>query len=338
MRPQMPVTPLPISIVRALAAICILLFSAHFAAIPGASATPAPKSFKSPEAAAAALFDAAKSRNQRAVFRILGPIHKRWIASGDRAMDAHMAARFVSAYAQKSTVVKEGPDKAVLIVGADDFPVPFPIVQKGGRWFFDAHAGKQELLNRRIGRDELAAIETLRAIVEAQKEYAAGKSGAGGASEYAVKFKSSPGAKDGLYWPDQEGQPQSPLGPLVAQAVREGDLRPEDTVDGPVPFHGYYFRILTGQGPQAAGGALDYRTDGKLTGGFAVVAYPGEIWRIGSHVVHGQPRWDCVRSQSGRVNSQPGRPDGEVRPRRGLEKAVRRWKSRSLRLSHRSLR
>jgi hypothetical protein len=269
----MPVTPFRPSVTGALTAICILLSSG---ALSGADATPAPKSFKSPEAAATALFEAAKARSQRTVLRILGSIHKRWIISGDHAMDTQMAARFVTAYAQKSSVVMEGPDKAVLIVGADDFPVPFPIVREGDRWFFDAHAGKQELLNRRIGRDELAAMETLRAIVEAQKEYAASKSGTGGAPEYAARFKSSPGAKDGLYWPDQEGQPQSPLGPLIAQAVRDGDIRPEDARDGPIPYHGYYFRILTGQGPQAEGGALDYMTSGKLTGGFAVVAYPAK--------------------------------------------------------------
>jgi hypothetical protein len=274
----MPVPPLQRFIVRPFAAVCMLLM---FAGGPGAGATPAARSFKSPEAAAGALFNAVKSGNQRAMLHILGPIHKRWIISGDRVADARMAARFVAAWAQKFSVVRKGPDKAALTVGADDFPVPFPIVRKNGRWFFDVHAGKQELLNRRIGRRELAAIETLKIVVKAQKEYAAEKSKAGGVPEYAAKFRSSPGARDGLYWPDKEGQPRSPLGLLVAQAAGGGGDRQKDAKSGAVPYHGYYFRILTSQGPKATGGALDYMAGGKLTGGFAVVAYPAKYGATG---------------------------------------------------------
>jgi hypothetical protein len=161
-----------------------------------------------------------------------------------------------------------------LEVGTNDWPMPIPLVKADGQWRFDTAAGKEEIINRHIGKDELCAIGVCRAYVTAQRQYANLDAGAGG-SKYALKFKSTPGAKDGLYWPPVENEPASPFGPLVAEAHAEGYVH--HTGSGPHPFHGYYFRILTRQGKDAPGGKMNYMSHGQLTGGFALVAYP-EHW------------------------------------------------------------
>ena len=162
----------------------------------------------------------------------------------------------------------KGSSRAVLTVGVDDWPMPVPLVMTGMRWSFDAAAGREEVLARRIGRNELNTIQVLKAMADAQIEYA--RTGAGsGQLAYAQKFASSPGKKDGLYWPVKDGEPMSPLGPLVAQAATEGY-----TTANLTPYHGYLFRILTGQGSSAPGGAFDYVAKGVMIGGFAMVAYP----------------------------------------------------------------
>jgi hypothetical protein len=239
-----------------------------------ATRNPGQASFSSPEEAAKALVDAAKADKIDAVIRILGPGNRDWILSGDEAQDAQARQRFVSAFEQKSTITKDGK-KASIIIGDDDFPFPFPLIKKGGRWLFDTEAGKEELLNRQIGRNELNTIEALRAIVEAQREYAAMPRDGSAVPEYARKFRSSEGNKDGLYWPTAEGEKESPLGPLVAEAVREGYRAPA-AESGPAPYQGYYFRILSSQGRNAPGGAYDYVVKGKMIGGFAVIAYPAK--------------------------------------------------------------
>jgi len=243
--------------------------------IAGAVAAPAskPAAFGSPQEAAKALLSAAKTGNVETIVQILGADTKQWLASGDPTQDARERQRFVGAYEQKSAFEMQGPDKAVLTVGNDNFPFPFPLVRKGGRWSFDAAAGKEELLNRRVGRNELHTVEALRAIVAAQREYARMERDHGQVPEYAQKFRSSPGRKDGLYWPAAAGEAQSPLGPLVANAVRDG-YRPSSENSGPIPYQGYHFRILTGQGEHAPGGTYDYVVNGKMVGGFAVIAYP----------------------------------------------------------------
>jgi hypothetical protein len=229
------------------------------------------ESFASPQQAASALFEAAKAKDLKAIMAVLGPANGDWILSGDSAQDAQRIERFASAYAQKVTITNAGDAKALLSIGNDDFPFAFPIVKRGGTWSFDAQAGREELLNRTIGRNELDTIQTLLAIVDAQHEYASLQRSSQDVSAYATRFRSRPGKTDGLYWPTRANEPPSPLGLLVAAAEREG-YRAD--VDGPSPFHGYYYRILTGQGPHAAGGEYSYIVRGRMIGGFAVLAYP----------------------------------------------------------------
>jgi hypothetical protein len=176
---------------------------------------------------------------------------------------------------QSCTQVKEGDDKITLEVGTNNWPYPIPLVRAGGQWYFDTAAGKEEIINRHIGKDELCAIGVCRAYVVAQRQYASANPDAVAVVNYAQKFKSAPGKKDGLYWPAAENEPASPFGALVAEAQAEGYTKHKGA--GPHPFHGYYFRILTRQGEAAPGGKMDYLSHGSLTGGFALVAYP-EHW------------------------------------------------------------
>jgi hypothetical protein len=186
--------------------------------------------------------------------------------------DANNAQRFAATMSQSCTQVKEGDNKITLEVGTNNWPYPIPLVRAGGQWFFDTAAGKEEMINRHIGKDELCAIGVCRTYVIAQRQYA---SNVGGGVNYAQHFKSTPGTKDGLYWPVTEGETASPFGPLVAEAHAEGYVTHKSA--GPHPFHGYYFKILTRQGEAAPGGKMNYLSDGNLTGGFALVAYP-EHW------------------------------------------------------------
>jgi hypothetical protein len=262
---------LPTTLLAALAAASICLGSAAAAG----AANNAPSTFGSPDEAVKALVAAAKSDDIDAIVRILGADTREWLLSGDPALDEQVRQRFVTAFEQKSALETQSSDKVALSVGNDGFPFPFPLVQKSGRWSFDAAAGKEELLNRWVGRDEINTIQTLLAIVDAQREYASMGAGPGRVPQYAQKFRSSPGKMDGLYWPAEPGQKESPLGPLLADAVKAGYRAPAADA-GPVPYQGYYFRILTGQGEHAAGGAYDYVVKGKMIGGFAVVAYPAK--------------------------------------------------------------
>jgi hypothetical protein len=240
---------------------------------PAAKSTAAPRSFATPEEAARALTDAARSKNVDALVAIVGPGSSSWLFSGDMVADANDWKKFVDAYDQKSGFERKDESHAVLVVGADDWPFPAPVVKHGSHWAFDAKAGREEILNRRIGRNELDAMQTMLAIVDAQREYAATDADGNGYADYAKRFSSTPGKKDGLYWPAKAGQPESPLGPLVAVAAREGYLKGKEA-PAPQAYHGYRFRILTSQGPDAPGGAYDYIVGNKLLGGFAVVAYP----------------------------------------------------------------
>ena len=244
-------------------------------AVAAGPAGNAPITFGSPDEAVKALINAARADNVDAIVQIFGAASRDWLLSGDPVQDAQARQRFVAAFEQKSALEMQGSDKVVLNVGDDGFPFPFPLVQKAGRWSFYAAAGKEELLNRWIGRDELNTIEALHAIVDTQHEYATMDRGPGRVPEYAQKFRSSPGKKDGLYWPATPGEKESPLGPLIADAVKAA-YRVPDTESGPVPYQGYYFRILSGQGERAPGGAYDYVVKGKMIGGFAVIAYPAK--------------------------------------------------------------
>lgn len=232
-----------------------------------------PKGFKSPEDAAQALLAAAKSADDTDLTQILGPSLKEWIRSGDPVADAQARTNFVTAAEQKLAFEQEGAGKVVALIGDDAFPFPIPLVKSGEEWKFDPESGKQEIIDRRVGSNELTTIQTLLAIVDAQNDYAALSRSRGHSAEYARKFISSSGKQDGLYWPTEEGQPKSPLGELVANAEGAG-YSARAASEPRVPFNGYYYRMLFAQGPAAKGGSYDYLVRGKLLGGFAVIAWP----------------------------------------------------------------
>jgi hypothetical protein len=236
--------------------------------------------FATPDDAASALLAAAKSDDQNSLISIFGPDSQHLINSGDPVQDKNTAAAFVAGYAQMHRWRKMPDDAQMLLVGADNFPFPIPLKKNAdGKWFFDTAAGKDEVLNRRIGRNELAIIDVCNAAVDAQGEYYSKPHDGQPAKLFAAKFISDQGKQNGLYWQSADGQPQSPLGPLAAFATAEGytTAKPE----GHVPFHGYYFRMLKGQSDKAPGGAKDYVVNGKMTGGFAFVAYPAEYGNSG---------------------------------------------------------
>jgi hypothetical protein len=222
--------------------------------------------------AANALIAAAKAGDENALLAIFGPESKDLLYSGDPVQDKNAVTEFVGRYDVMHRWRKLEDGSQVLVVGADNFPFPIPLKKNSeGRWFFDTSAGKEEILNRRVGRNELAVINLCGAVVDAQAEYYAQKHG--GVKQYAQKFISDPGQEDGLYWPEAPGQPQSPLGPLAAKATADGYKADPAHHQ---PFHGYYFAMLTKQGSDAPGGVKDYIVNGKMTGGFAVVAYPAK--------------------------------------------------------------
>jgi hypothetical protein len=230
--------------------------------------------FASPDEAVKALQAAAEAKDKAALREIFGSEFDKLI-TGDKVQDANDAQRFATVLAQGCQPVKEGEDKITLEIGTNNHPMAIPLVKADGQWHFDTAAGKEEIINRHIGKDELHAIGVCRAYVAAQRQYASANPDAGAGTKYAQKFKSTPGKKDGLYWPSAENEPASPFGSLVAEAHAEGYGKHKSA--RPHPFHGYYFRILTRQSKAAAGGKIDYMSDGNLTGGFALVAYP-ERW------------------------------------------------------------
>jgi hypothetical protein len=238
------------------------------------------KSFKSPEEAVRALADAVKGNDEKELLAIFGPAGKELISSGDAIADRTGRDRFVKAYEEMNKLVKEDDKKIILHVGNGDWPFPIPLVQKGEDWFFDTMAGREEILNRRIGRNELNAIQVCLAYVDAQREYALKDRDGDKLLEYAQRFISQKGKKDGLYWEVKEGKKQSPLGPLVAKAATEGYLG-KKSEGKHTPYHGYYYRILKAQGKDAPGGEYDYVVNGKMVGGFALIAHPAEYGNSG---------------------------------------------------------
>jgi hypothetical protein len=240
---------------------------------------PSAKMFASPDDAGYALLAAAKSGDQDSVVGILGPDSKEIVSSGDSVEDKNAAETFATDYGTMHRWRKIEGGAQVLLVGADNFAFPIPLKKNGsGQWFFDSAAGKDEVLSRRIGRNELTIIDTCRAVADAQNQYFSEFHDGETTKQYAMKFLSDPGKHNGLYWESPEGQPQSPLGPLVAFAASEGySAKP----DAHMPFHGYYFRMLKGQSDKAPGGSKAYIVDGKMVGGFALVAYPTEYGNSG---------------------------------------------------------
>jgi Protein of unknown function (DUF2950) len=228
---------------------------------------PGQKTFSSAEEATNALVTAAQANDEKMMLEILGPDGKQIVSSGDESEDANSRANFVKRYQEMHRLVKESDGTTVLYIGAHNWPAPIPLVHMGNSWYFDTKAGKKEILYRRIGRNELSAIHICQELVAAQKEYSAEH------KEYAREIFSDEGQHNGLYWKAAEGEPQSPIGPLVASAVPPGYARSQGA---PTPYRGYYFHILTRQGKNAPGGAKNYVVNGKITEGFAFVAYPAE--------------------------------------------------------------
>ena len=240
-----------------------------------ASVAAAQQAFKTPDEAASALVRAAKAGDMKALVTVLGPDGEDIVSSGDEVADQATREKFVAAYDAKHKIDMEGDSKATIVIGQEDFPLPIPILRKDGMWRFDTAAGRDEILFRRIGKNELDAIQASLAYVDAQNEYAEKDRTGAGMNTYAQRIISQPGKKDGLYWP--VGEEESPLGELVAQATAQGYR----VGGGRTPYHGYYFKILTKQGPAAPGGELDYVVNGKMIGGFALVAYPAEYRNSG---------------------------------------------------------
>lgn len=245
--------------------------------LPVNAAKTAHNSFASPEEAVKALVEALRADDSKNINAIFGPGAKDVLSSGDPVQDKAGRQEFLKLYDVKNSLVTESKSKVVLQVGPDDWPFPVPVVKKGKKWSFDTKKGKQELINRRIGRNELSTIQTCLAYVDAQREFAVSDPDGDGIPEYAQKFVSTPGKKDGLYWETKPGETESPFGDLFAKATKEG----YKAGDKPIPYHGYYFKILLAQGKDAPGGSIDYVVKGRMIGGFAMVAYPAQYGASG---------------------------------------------------------
>jgi Protein of unknown function (DUF2950) len=252
-------------------------WTAAIVIIASVSVANAQQSFKSPEEAVEALVSATRDAWPKGVVTVLGRDGADIVSSGDKVADEAIRDKFIMTYDAKHQVTMEGDNKAVLIIGPQDFPFPIPLTRKDGAWQFDTAAGRLEILYRRIGRNEFDAIQACLAYVDAQNDYAEKDRTGAGVAAYAQRIVSHPGKKDGLYWPSAEGGNVSPLGELVAKATTEGYT----VGGGRTPFHGYYYKILTQQGPSAPGGAVDYVVNGKMIGGFALVAYPAQYGNSG---------------------------------------------------------
>jgi hypothetical protein len=240
---------------------------------------PSVRAFASPDDAGNGLLQAAKSGDQNVLLAVFGPDSKELISSGDAVQDKATLDKFMTGYGVMHRWRKMPDGSQILLIGADNFPFPIPLKKNdGGQWVFDTAAGKDEVLSRRVGRNELAVIDICGALADAQAEYFSQRHMDGSTKQYAMKFISDPGKQNGLYWSSPEGQPQSPLGPMAAFATSEGySAKP----DAHTPFHGYYFRMLKGQTDKAPGGAMDYVADGKDARGFGFVAYPAEYGNSG---------------------------------------------------------
>jgi hypothetical protein len=276
MKPRLRSSRYPVVLVLLVAVLLVL-------GVLASGCASAPQKFDAPEQAADALISAARAGSTDQLAKLLGSDAKDVIASGDQVADREALERFAKMYDEKHQLVPAGDRSVTMVVGNEEWPLPVPIVRddRGGKWYFDADAGRDELINRRIGRNELDAIEVCLAIVDAQREYVRLDPQGAGVPLYAAKVPSSPGKKDGLYWPTREGEPPSPLGELVAAAAAEGytPRGPDDV--GPRPYHGYLYRPLTSQSAAARGGKFDYVVNGKLIGGFGVVAFPAEYGNSG---------------------------------------------------------
>ena len=236
------------------------------------------KEFRSADDAVNAFIGAIRADDTPRLLAIMGPEGEDIVSSGDDVSDRLRRQKFIQLYDEKHSLSNENGDGVTLVVGKSDWPFPVQIVRRGSGWVFDSNAGREEIINRRIGENELAAIETCKAIGDAQRDFALQARSADGIAHYARQFASDPGKHNGLYWPTAEGEEPSPLGELVVQAAAEGYKRREE---GPTPYHGYCFRILEAQGAHAPDGAVDYVVNDKMILGFALVAYPADYGNSG---------------------------------------------------------
>jgi hypothetical protein len=259
----------------------------------------AQKTYSSPQQAVQALVTAVKADDPAQLMQILGPEAKAILYSGDPVADKTTREMFLEKYDQMNRLATEPDHSVTLYVGAENWPFPIPLIKKNNAWLFDTPAGKKEILYRRIGRNEFNTIDTLHSLVDAEKEYASEPRGGEQTKQYAQKLLSDPGKHNGLYWKTEKGQPPSPMGSLVAEAFEEGYRKQE----GPVPFHGYIYRLLRSQGKDAPGGEKNYMVDGKLTGGFAFVAYPVDYRNSGVMTF--------IVSQDGRIYQKDFGPNTE---------------------------
>jgi Protein of unknown function (DUF2950) len=265
--------PYTLAVLMVIVALYTVVFSTAIAAAKQ-------KSFISPQEAVKTLVAAVHDNNDTELIDIFGPDSENLIFSGDRVADQKDKERFLVAYEEKNSIKHETDVKAVLYIGSRDYAFPIPIVQEENVWFFDTQEGKEEILHRRIGSNELHTIEVLHAYTDAQREYLAIDHSRCGCPEFAQRLTSTKGKKDGLYWEAKEGEEESPFGPLIAKATECRYTGSLDT-DNPEPFHGYYFKILKAQGKHANGGAFDYVVQGKMILGFALVAYPAKYGASG---------------------------------------------------------
>jgi Protein of unknown function (DUF2950) len=273
--------------VRKLAAIGLVTLGMSLSgvALPAAAAPPVPspaqETFANADDAVTALIKAVRDNDAAEMRRILGPGSEKLVASGDPVEDANARKRFLDAYDASHTTQPRGDTQRTLVIGPDAWPFPVPIIQDGQTWRYDATAGAQEIVDRRIGRNELLTIKALLAAVEAEKDYFDRVQRGAGTGVYAQHFLSTDDNQDGLYWDVAPGEPPSPLGPLVEEAVSEGYPDDRSPTGKPTPYHGYLFHILKAQGPNAPGGAKNYLQNGQMTEGFAVVAWPAAFGNSG---------------------------------------------------------
>jgi Protein of unknown function (DUF2950) len=272
---------------------------------------PGQKTFSSAEDASQALVTAARSNDEKAMLDILGPEGKQIVSSGDAAEDAENRANFVEKYQEMHRLVKEPDGSTVLYIGAKNWPSPIPLVNKGGSWYFDTEAGKKEILYRRVGRNEMSSIRVCQELVAAEKEYSAAHQ-----NEYAAKIFSDEGQHNGLYWKPAGGEPLSPVGPLVAAAVTESYA-----TSGPTPYRGYYYHVLIRQGKNAPGGAKSYIADGKMSGGFAFVAYPAEYRSSGVMTFIVDQDGTVYQKDLGKKTESLGKAMKEYNPNSSWQKA-----------------
>lgn len=238
------------------------------------TAAPTPQlTFASPDDAVKALLEATKTKDRAGLAKIFGPAVKD-LLSGDDVQDAADFDEFAANLAEQNKIVPDGDDRATLEIGVEKLPFAIPLVRKDGKWFFDTEAGKEEILNRRIGENELGAIRVCRGYVAAQFQYFSEDRDGDDLLEFAPRFASTPGKRDGLYWDTKPDEALSPLGPAVAEARSEGYMKKDDKSEKPRPYHGYVYKILTRQGAGAPGGAFDYMINGNMVAGFAMIAYP----------------------------------------------------------------